>query len=149
LVEVEVLVKNVEAARLAEAAGDDASVTFDVAVSLAEAENQGGQFTIKYDIQITSQPPVAKMTVSGTARITGEQSEIDSVLKSSDPNDAPPLFMMIYQKVYAILYLLSGSLKIPYPSPGLMKVVKRMPPAEMQENSGDEQQRPATISGPA
>jgi hypothetical protein len=149
LVEVEVLVKNVEAARLAEVAGDDASVTFDVAVSLAEAENQGGQFTIKYDIHITSQPPVAKMTISGTARITGEQSEIDSVLKTSDQNDPPPVFMMIYQKVYAILYLLSGSLKIPYPSPGLMKVVKRVAPGEMQENSGDEQQHPPTISGPA
>ena len=148
MVEVEVLIKNVEATRLTEVTGEDASVSFDVAVALAEAENQGGQFTIKYDISITSQPPVAKMTISGTARITGEQSEIDTVLKSSDQNDPPPVFMMIYQKVYAILYLLSGSLKIPYPSPGLMKLVKRVAPGEMQETSSRDEQRPPTIPRP-
>ena len=47
---------------------------------------------------------------------------------SSDQNSPPPVFRTIYQKVYAVLYLLSGSLKIPYPSPVLMKVVKMASP---------------------
>jgi hypothetical protein len=143
LVEVEVLVKNVEAARLAEETADDAELTFDVAVSLVESENKAGQFTLKYDINITSQPAVAKMAVSGTARITGEQSEIESVLKTSDSNDPPPVFMTIYQKVYAILYLLSGSLKIPYPSPGLMKIVRRVASPEAFQENGRDQGPPA------
>ena len=131
MVEVEVLVKNVEATRLSEQAGDEASVTFDVNASLTETEHQTGQFTLKFAIGISAQPPVARMDVSGTARITGEEADIEGLLATVDQNSPPPIFMTIYQKVYAILYLLSGSLKIPYPSPGLMKVVKMATPGEV------------------
>ena len=133
MVEVEVLVKNVEAVRLSEEPRDDTAVTFDVAASLAETDHQAGQFTLKYTIAITSQPPVARMDVAGTAKITGEEPEIEALLKTPDGNTPPPVFMNIYQKVYAILYLLSGSLKVPYPSPGLMKVVKMASPAEVSQ----------------
>jgi hypothetical protein len=138
MVEVQVQVKNVEATRLSDEVRDETSVTFDVAASLAETEHQAGQFTLKYSIAISSQPPVAKMDVSGTARITGEEREIEELLKSPDQNTPPPVFMAIYQKVYAILYLLSGSLKIPYPSPGLMKVVKMASPDEAASSSREE-----------
>ena len=143
MVEVEVLVKNVEASRLSEDVKDDAPVTFDVAASLSEVDHQAGQFTLKYTIAITSQPPVARMDVAGTARITGEETEIQEILKTADANSPPPVFMSIYQKVYAILYLLSGSLKIPYPSPGLMKVVK-MAPGEVVAAAKEE--KPPSIS---
>lgn len=143
MVEVEVLVKTVEANRLSEEAKDDITVTFDVAASLTEVDHQAGQFTLKYSIAITSQPPVARMDVAGTAKITGEEAEIQELLKTPDGNNPPPVFMSIYQKVYAILYLLSGSLKIPYPSPGLMKVVKMASPAEA---SAAKQEKPPSIS---
>ena len=144
MVEVEVLVKNVEANRLSEETRDEASVTFDVAASLAETDHQAGQFTLKYSIAITSQPPVARMDIAGTARITGEEAEIQELLKSPDGNTPPPVFMTIYQKVYAILYLLWGSLKIPYPSPGLMKVVKMASPDEVAASAKEE--KPPSIS---
>jgi hypothetical protein len=138
MVEVEVLVKNVEAIRLSEEARDETSVTFDVAASLSETEHQAGSFTLKYSIAITSQPPIARMDVAGTAKLTGEEAEIQELLKTPDANTPPPVFMTIYQKVYAILYLLSGSLKIPYPSPGLMKVVKMASPSEMASSPKEE-----------
>ena len=144
MVEVEVLVKNVEANRLSEEARDETSVTFDVAASLSEVDHQAGQFTLKYSIAITSQPPVARMDVAGTARITGEEAEIQELLKTTDGNTPPPVFMSIYQKVYAILYLLSGSLKIPYPSPGLMKVVKMAAPGDVANSAKEE--KPPSIS---
>lgn len=130
MVEVEVLIKNIEANRLSEEVRDDSPVTFDVAASLAETDHQAGQFTLKYSIAITAQPPVARMDVSGSAKITGEEKEIETLLRSADQNAPPPVFMSIYQKVYAVLYLLSGSLKIPYPSPGLMKVVRMASPSD-------------------
>ncbi len=142
MVEVEVLVKTVEAARLTEERKEEASVTFDVAASLNEVEHQVGVFTLKFSIAITSQPPIARMDVGGTARITGEEQEIESLLKTQDQNAPPPVFMTIYQKVYAILYLLSGSLKIPYPSPGLMKVVKMSSPSEVG-SAGKEEKAPS------
>ncbi len=143
MVEVEVLVKSVEATRLSEEARDDTGVTFDVSASLSETDHQAGQFLLKYGIAITSQPPIARMDVGGTAKITGEEKEIDALLKTADPNTPPPIFMTIYQKVYAILYLLSGSLKIPYPSPGLMKVVKMSSPGDV---SSGQEERPPSIS---
>jgi hypothetical protein len=143
MVEVEVLVKNVEANRLSDEARDDTSVTFDVSASLAEVDHQAGQFTLKYTIMISAQPPVARMDVAGTAKITGEEAEIQELLKSADGNNPPPVFMSIYQKVYAILYLLSGSLKIPYPSPGLMKVVKMASPGEV---AAAKEEKPPSIS---
>lgn len=145
MVEVEVLVKNVEANRLSDETRGETSVTFDVAASLAEVDHQAGQFTLKYSIAITSQPPIARMDVAGTARITGEEAEIQELLKTPDGNNPPPIFMSIYQKVYAILYLLAGSLKIPYPSPGLMKVVKMASPGEVAAASAKEE-RPPSIS---
>jgi hypothetical protein len=144
MVEVEVLVKNVEAIRLSEEAKDETSVTFDVAASLAETDHQAGQFTLKFSIGITSQPPIARMDVAGTARITGEEAEIQELLKTTDQNTPPPVFMNIYQKVYAILYLLSGSLKVPYPSPGLMKVVKMTAPGDVASSGKEE--KPPSIS---
>jgi hypothetical protein len=144
MVEVEVLVKTIEASRLSEETRDETSVTFDVAASLAETEHQAGVFSLKFSIAITSQPPVARMDVGGTTKITGEEKEIEELLKTPDQNTPPPVFMTIYQKVYAILYLLSGSLKIPYPSPGLMKVVKMASPAEV--SAAAKQEKPPSIS---
>lgn len=144
MVEVEVLVKNVEATRLSEEPREDASVTFDVGASLTETDHQPGQFTLKYNIVITSQPPIAKIEVGGTARIAGEEAAIAELLKTPDQNTPPPVFMSIYQKVYAILYLLSGSLKIPYPSPGLMKVVRVASPGEAANSA--KEARPPSIS---
>jgi len=141
VVEVEVLVKNVEAIRNSEEPKDETAVTFDVAASLAEMEHQTGQFTLKFNITISAQPPVARIDVSGTAKVTGEEKEIEGVLKTADQNTPPPVFMTIYQKVYAIVYLLSGSLKIPYPSPGLMKVVKMASPSESSK-----EEKPPSIS---
>ena len=85
------------------------------------------------------------MDVAGSAKITGEEAEIEALLKNPDQNTPPPVFMSIYQKVYAILYLLSGSLKIPYPSPGLMKVVRMASANEMGAQPKAEE-RPPKIS---
>jgi|SRR5580658_4110444 hypothetical protein len=143
MVELDVLVKNVEANRLSDEVKDENSVTFDVAASISEVEHQAGQFTLKYTIAITSQPAIARMDVSGTARIMGDEAEIQELLKTPEGNTPPPVFMGIYQKVYAILYLLSGSLKIPYPSPGLMKMVKMGAPGEVAAAPGKEEKTPS------
>ena len=67
MVEVEVLVKNVEANRLSDQVSDETAVTFDVNASIAETEHETGQFTVKFSIAITAQPPIARMDVAGTA----------------------------------------------------------------------------------
>jgi hypothetical protein len=142
---LEVLVKSVEASRLTEKASDGSSVTFDVSSSLTEMEHETGQFTLKFSIAIKAQPPVATMLVAGTARITGEEAEIQALLASADQRAPPPVFMRIYQQVYSLLYLLSGSLMVPSPSPGLMNVVRLASPNEATAAAARPEQKPMTI----
>lgn len=124
MVEVEVLIRSVEAARLSEETKDSSEVAFEVTASLTESERSPGHLAIRFNIDIQAVPQVAKMDITGVARITGEEQEIERLLTGKEAGSTPPVFMNIYKKVYAMLYLISGSLRIPYPSPGLLKVVK-------------------------
>jgi hypothetical protein len=124
MVEVEVLIRSVEAARLSEDAKDSSEVAFEVTASLNETDRSPGQLVMRFSIDIQTAPQVAKIDISGVAKIIGEEQEIERLLTGKEPGSTPPVFMSVYKKVYAMLYLIAGSLRIPYPSPGLLKVVK-------------------------
>jgi len=124
MVEVEVLIRSVEAARLSEDAKDSSEVAFEVTASLNETDRSPGQLVMRFSIDIQTAPQLAKIDISGVAKLNGEEQEIERLLVGKDAGSTPPVFMSIYKKVYAMLYLLAGSLRIPYPSPGLLKVVK-------------------------
>ncbi|MEM0075597.1 MAG: hypothetical protein QXG05_04525 [Nitrososphaerota archaeon] len=124
MVDVKVAIKTVEGSRLTEEDAQDSQVTYDVNALMSEAERTYQQLTLKFNIKMGTKPSVATLNVSGMATIKGEDNEIDSLLTPKDKDSPPQIFMIIYQKVYAVLYLLCGSLKIPYPSPGLLKTVE-------------------------
>ena len=128
---IEVTIKTVEGNKLAEDVTSDSSVNFNVNANITESERNPDRLTLKFVIDLSTDPDVAKMTVSGTAVLTGDDKEIESLLTPKDGDSVPPGFMKIYQKVYAVLYLVSGSLRIPYPSPGLLKGVRVMSAKEM------------------
>jgi hypothetical protein len=138
---IEVTIKSVEGNKLAEDVTSDSSVNFNVAANLVESERNPDRLTLKFTIELNTEPEVAKMTVVGTAVLTGDDREIEALLTPKPGETVPPVFMRIYQKVYAVLYLVSGSLRIPYPSPGLLKGVRLMTGAELAEPV-----RPATRS---
>jgi len=79
---------------------------------------------MRFSIDIQTTPQLAKIDISGVAKLIGEEQEIERLLVGKETGSTPPIFMSIYKKVYAMLYLLAGSLRIPYPSPGLLKVVR-------------------------
>ncbi len=124
MVEVEVLVRSVEAARISEEPKDNSDVSFEVTASLSETDRTPGQLSMRFSINIQTAPQLAKIDITGSAKITGDEQDIERLLTTKEATSTPPVFMSIYKKVYAILYLISGSLRIPYPSPGLLKVVK-------------------------
>ncbi|MDE1854217.1 MAG: hypothetical protein KGI38_10810 [Thaumarchaeota archaeon] len=130
---VEVTIKSVEGNKLAEDVTSDSSVNFNVNANLVESERNPGKLTIKFTIELSTDPDVAKMTIAGTAVLSGDDKEIDSLITPKEGESVPPVFMKIYQKVYAVLYLVSGSLRIPYPSPGLLKGVRLASAREMSQ----------------
>jgi hypothetical protein len=123
MVEVDVQIKSVESSKLAEDVTTDSNVSFNATANLTEGDRAPGVLTLKFTIELSTNPEVAKMVVAGTATIRGNDSEVEDMLKVEGESGTPPVFMKIYQKVYALLYLMSGSLRIPYPSPGLLKTV--------------------------
>ncbi len=131
MVEVEVLIKSIEGTKLANDAGSDTDVTFNANASLTEGERNPGQMSLKFVIELETQPEVAKISVSGSAIIKGEDASVDALLAVKGNDSIPPIFLKIYQKVYSVTYLLCGSLKIPYPSPGLLNSVHVAAPREM------------------
>jgi hypothetical protein len=126
-----VTIKSVEGTKLAEDVTSDSTVGFNATANIVESERNQDELTLKFTIELSTSPEVAKMIVSGTAVVSGDDKEIDSLLGANSGDSPPPVFMKIYQKVYAILYLVSGSLKIPYPSPGLLKGVRLVSSKEM------------------
>ncbi|MDG6929472.1 MAG: hypothetical protein JRN29_05480 [Nitrososphaerota archaeon] len=145
MAEVSVAIKTVEGNRTSDQDVEGSQVTYDVNAVITEAERGYQKLSLKFNIKMGTQPPVATLTVSGTATLAGEDVEMDALLVPKEKDMPPPVFMMIYQKVYSVLYLLCGSMKIPYPSPGLLKTVevsavKEVSAAPVDEAGGQKMQ---------
>ena len=122
LVQVDVLVKGVEANKTLDEANESTPITFNVNASISESDRGPGFLNLKYSMDIETQPAAARLHVSGTASLTGKDAEIEETLSAREKDGTPALFMKIYQRVYPTMYLLCGSLKIPYPAPGLLRL---------------------------
>lgn len=122
MVELAVKVKTIEASKTSDETNFNSQVTFGVNSSINEVERGPGVLGMKFSIDIDTQPAAAKVFVSGAATLTGKDEEIEELLNAKEADGSPVLFMRIYQKVYAMVYLVAGSLDIPYPAPGLLKV---------------------------
>jgi hypothetical protein len=133
VIEFDVVIKKVDGTRLSEEVTPDTNVVFYANADISEGERSPGKLTLKFGIDLTATPEVAKLSVAGTAVIRGEDQEIEQLLKPKEEESAPPVFMKIYQKVYSVMYLVSGSLQIPYPSPGLLSGVHMATKKQMKQ----------------
>jgi len=139
MAEVEVSLKSVEATKVAESANPDTQVVFNVNASISEASRKTGEVVLRFSLELSTQPEIARLMANGSATITGEDAEIDTLLTAKEEGSVPVVFMKIYQRVYAILYLVCGSLKIPYPSPGLLKTVHVSTDQDVAQSAGNAQ----------
>jgi len=123
MIDVEVSIKSIEAAKVSEAANADSQVVFNVTASISEGNRTSGEVTLRFNLELKTQPEVARFLVNGSATLRGEESEVDALLAAKEDDSVPVVFMRIYQRVYAVMYLICGTLKLPYPAPGLLKSV--------------------------
>lgn len=122
MAQVDVLVKGIEANKTADGVNESTPVTFNVNASINESDRGPGFLNLKFSMDIETQPSAARLHVAGSATVSGKDGEIDTMLSAREADGTPTLFMKIYQRVYPTMYLLCGSLKIPYPAPGLLKL---------------------------
>jgi len=137
----DVVIKGVESSRTSEDATEDAEVAFNVNSSISESDSGPGFVTLKYSIDMETQPPAAKIFVSGTARIAGKDGEIEELLSSKEKDGTPTVFMRIYQRVYPTMYLLTGALHVPYPGPGLLRQNRVETEAQVVAQAGSRPER--------
>lgn len=120
--QVDVAVKGIEANKTADGVNESTPVTFNVNSSINEADRGPGFLNLKFSLDIETQPAAARIFVSGMATVRGKDDEVEEILSAKESDGTPSLFMRIYQRVYPTMYLLCGSLKIPYPAPGLLRL---------------------------
>jgi len=121
MVDIGVLVERIEGARLSEKASDNAPSNYSLNVSMSEKDRNPESLVLSFSLELTNQPQLARLLVSGITTITGTKDEIQNVIRAPDDKNPPVILLTIYERVYGMLYLVSGNLKIPHPLPTLLR----------------------------
>jgi len=121
VLEVAVLVESVDADRLSEKASENANSNYSLNVSLSEKDRSSDGLILAFSLELTSQPQAARFKVAGNATLKGTKDDIKDAITAPDDNRPPPILLVIYERIYSTLYLLSSALKVPHPLPNLLK----------------------------
>ena len=121
MVEIKLQVERLEAIRLSESATQDTSATYTINVSLSERERNPSAISLNYELDLECQPQLAKISIRGFTTIKGTRDEIQNILRPTDPNSPPPILVTVYERIYAMIYLVARDMNLPHPMPGLMR----------------------------
>ncbi len=121
MVEVAVLVDRVEGARLSDKASENSQPNYKLNVSLSEKDRTGDALVLNFVLELTGQPQVSRIIVQGTATIRGSKEEVQEELSTPEGNGPPKVLVIIYERVYGMIYLVAGTLMVPRPLPNLVK----------------------------
>jgi hypothetical protein len=121
MLEVGVLVERVDAARLSDKVNENSPSNYSLNVSLAERDRNPETLVLGFTLELTNQPQLARLSVSGIATLKGSKDEIQAALAAQDDKTPPSVLKTIYERTYSLFYLVAGSLKVPCPLPTLLK----------------------------
>ncbi|MGD0396284.1 MAG: hypothetical protein ABSB26_05160 [Nitrososphaerales archaeon] len=121
MLEVNVLIERVDAARLSDKASENSPSNYSVNVSMSERDRNPQALILVFALELTDQPQLARLAVSGVATLTGTKDEIQAALEAPEDKTPPPVLTTIYERIYGLLYLVTGSLKVPHPLPTMLK----------------------------
>jgi hypothetical protein len=127
-------IRSVSSIKSDEKASANTSVIFNFGVNMEEAERNEDSVKLNFQMIMDTEPSIAKFTVEGAATIRGTTEEIEHMLSPDPETNVPFVFTRIYQQVYAVIFMLAGTIEVPYPSPALLKRahVKRAMANEIQ-----------------
>ena len=121
MLDIAVLVERVEGARLSEKATENAQSSYNLNVSLSERDRTSGELVLSFVLELTSQPQVARIKVDGIATLKGNKEEVQNEITAPDETNPPRILVTIYERVYGLIYLVAGNLRVPHPMPNLVK----------------------------
>ena len=119
--EVVTRIRNVAVQKLDDKSNHNTPVIFDFGANLEEADRSNESVTLNFRMTMDTEPSIAKFVIEGNATINGEESEIEKLLSADPETNVPYVFTRIYQTVYSVIFMLAGTIDVPYPSPALLK----------------------------
>jgi len=87
---------------------------YDVEANIDEVENTEEHSVYKYAFTALSNPKNVRLSIEGTANISGDSIERNEILEK-DENDVPKILSMIYQELFPTFFLLSKTLNVSCP----------------------------------
>jgi hypothetical protein len=121
VLEVSVIVEKIEALRLTEKANEDLRSNYKLNVGLTEKQRKAASLVLGFTLELTQVPQTAKITLTGTAELTGTEEEIKERITSKSETAPPPVVEIIYERVYGLVYIIAGGIKVPRPLPNLLR----------------------------
>ena len=121
MLEVGVLVERVEGARLSDRVNENSPSNYSLNVSMAERERNPESLVLSFTLELTNQPQLARLMISGISSLSGSKDEIQGALAAPDDKTPPAVLTTIYERTYSLFYLVANSLKVPHPLPTLLK----------------------------
>ena len=119
--EVVTRIRNVAVQKLDAKSDHNTPVIFDFGANLEESERASDSVTLNFRMTMETEPSIAKFVVEGNATINSEESEIEKLLSADPETNVPHVFTRFYQTVYSVIFMLAGTIDVPYPSPALLK----------------------------
>lgn len=119
--EVVTRIRNISSLKSDEKANHNTPVVFNFSVNMEEAERTTDSVKLNFQMTMDTEPAIAKFIVEGAATVSGDSAEIDKLLSADPQTNVPHVFTRIYQQVYSVIFMLAGTLDVPYPSPALLK----------------------------
>ncbi|MDG6904427.1 MAG: hypothetical protein JRN20_01425 [Nitrososphaerota archaeon] len=114
-------IRSVAVQKLDEKSNHNTPVIFDFGANLEEADRSSESVALNFKMTMDTEPTIAKFAIEGSAMINGEESEIEKLLSPDPETNVPYVFTRIYQTVYSVIFMLAGTIDVPYPSPALLK----------------------------
>jgi hypothetical protein len=132
--QVSTKIRSVSSVKTDEKASPNTAVIFNFGVNMEEADRTEDSVRLNFQMIMDTEPAIAKFTVEGSTTIRGSSEEIEHMLSPDPETNVPFVFTRIYQQVYAVIFMLAGTIEVPYPSPALLKRahVKRAMSSEIQ-----------------
>ncbi|MHB1907377.1 MAG: hypothetical protein ACYCQJ_00745 [Nitrososphaerales archaeon] len=123
-IEVATSIRNVTSLKSDDKANNSTPVVFSFNVNMEEIDRNSDSVKLNFQMMMDTDPAIAKFTVDGTATVSGDLLEVEKVLSADPQTNVPEVFTRIYQQVYSVIFMLAGTIDVPYPSPALLKKVQ-------------------------
>ena len=116
---------------------------YDVDANIEEVQSDDEVSVFTYKFTALSNPKNVRLSISGTAKISGDTMERDEILENDDEG-IPKLLTVIYQELFPTFFLLSKTLNVSCPPHQIGQmgtgVDNELPEENIEENESVEAQ---------